>query len=292
MRELERTGAFDRSVLVVDTSTGTGWVDENVADSIEFLRGGNTAQVAMQYSYLPSWVSFLVDTSKAEQTGEQLITAVTDRVNSMAPQDRPLLLVFGESLGSYGTEAAFTSPENMLANVDGGLLVGPTFVNALHGELTARRDEGSPAWRPLVDGGQSFRFAVDPADLTQPGLYPAGSQWGRPRVVYLQNSSDPITYFDPALLLSEPEWMDGSRGPDVSQAMVWLPFVTFFQVAADMAFSMDVPAGHGHRYGSNVVAGWTQLAAPPGWTGQDTAALRQLIDKRAAERDAKANAEP
>jgi uncharacterized membrane protein len=29
--------------------------------------------------------------------------------------------------------------------------------------------------------------------------------------------------------------------------MVWMPFVTFFQVAADMAFSMDVPAGHGHE---------------------------------------------
>ena len=40
----------------------------------------------------------------------------------------------------------------------------------------------------------------------------------------------------------------------------------FFQVAADMAFSMDVPAGHGHRYGSNVVDGWVEISAPEGWT--------------------------
>jgi len=290
MQELERTGAFERSVLVVNTTTGTGWVDENVVDSIEFLRGGDTAQVAMQYSFLPSWVSFLVDLSKASETGEQLITAVRDRVTQMAPEDRPTLLVFGESLGSFGTESAFTSPENMLANVDGALLVGPTFANEIHTELTAERDEGSPAWRPVVDGGESFRFAVAPEDLTDASLYQGGNEWGPSRVVNLQNSSDPITYFNPSLLLSEPEWLQGERGPDISDDMIWIPVVSFFQVAADMAFSMGVPAGHGHRYGSNVVDGWVQLAAPEGWSADDTEALRQLIDERAEARDKRKDA--
>ena len=67
--------------------------------------------------------------------------------------------------------------------------------------------------------------------------------------------------------------------------MVWIPGITFFQVAADMAFSMDVPAGHGHRYGSNVVDGWVELSAPDGWTDEDTEQLRELIDRRAEERD-------
>jgi hypothetical protein len=51
----------------------------------------------------------------------------------------------------------------------------------------------------------------------------------------------------PALLWSEPTWLRGERGPDVSGDMTWIPVVTFWQVAADMAFAMDVPAGHGHR---------------------------------------------
>jgi len=284
LAELERTGAFDRSVLVVNTTTGTGWVDENVADSIEFVHGGDTAQVALQYSYLPSWVSFLVDRSAAAEAGEQLITAVVDRVNQMNPADRPQLLVFGESLGSFGTESAFTSARNMLANVDGALLVGPTFVNPLHDKLTDRRDAGSPVWRPIVDGGTSFRFAVAPSDLVDEELYPAGQPWTEPRVVYLQNSTDPITYFDPALLWSEPAWLRGQRGPDVSPSMRWIPVVTFWQVAADMAFAVGVPAGHGHRYGSNVVEGWTRISSPPGWTDDDTATLRDLIDVRAEER--------
>jgi uncharacterized membrane protein len=284
MQELERTGAFERSVLIVNTTTGTGWVDENVVDSVEFMHRGDTAQVAMQYSYLPSWVSFLVDLSKASEAGEQLITAVSDRISQMPPEDRPTLLVFGESLGSYGTESAFTSPENMLSNVDGAMLVGPTFANPLHGELTSERDEGSPAWRPAVDGGESFHFAVAPEDLTDSSLYSSGTEWGPSRVVYLQNSSDPITYFNPDLIWSSPAWLQGERGPDVSADMTWMPVVSFFQVAADMAFAMSVPAGHGHSYGSNVVEGWAQLSAPEGWTSEDTAALRELIDQRAEER--------
>ena len=290
VEELDRTGAFDREFLIVNTTTGTGWVDENVADSIEFLHGGDTAQVAMQYSFLPSWVSFLVDTSKAEAAGEQMITAIVDRLNDMAPEDRPTLLVFGESLGSFGTEAAFTSPENMLANADGALLVGPTFVNQIHTFLTGVRNDGSPAWRPQIEDGSSIRFAVSPADLTDPELIDGDVEWEPPRVVYLQNSSDPITYFNPELLLKEPEWLKGEHGPDVSPDMIWIPGITFFQVAADMAFSMDVPAGHGHRYGSNVVDGWVELSAPDGWTDADTEALRALIDERADERNARKEA--
>jgi uncharacterized membrane protein len=34
LRELDRTGAWDRSVLAVFTTTGTGWVDPLVADSL------------------------------------------------------------------------------------------------------------------------------------------------------------------------------------------------------------------------------------------------------------------
>jgi len=137
----------------------------------------------------------------------------------------------------------------------------------------------------VVDDGESFRFAVAPEDLTDSSMYAAESEWGPSRVVYLQNSSDPITYFNPDLIWSQPAWLQGERGPDVSDDMVWMPVVSFFQVAADMAFAMGVPAGHGHRYGSNVVEGWVQLSAPEGWSDDDTAALRELIDERAEDRN-------
>ena len=56
-----------------------------------------------------------------------------------------------------------------------------------------------------------------------------------------------------------------------------MPFVTFWQVSADLAFSTGVPDGHGHKYLADYVDGWAEVAQPPGWTDDDTDRLRQLI---------------
>ena len=52
LEELKRVGGFDRSVLIVVTPTGTGWVDPAALDSVEYLHDGAVASVALQYSYL------------------------------------------------------------------------------------------------------------------------------------------------------------------------------------------------------------------------------------------------
>ena len=251
-------------------------MDPQAADPLEYMHGGDTALVALQYSYLPSWVSFLVDQGKAADAGEALITAVSERWAALPEQTRPQLLLFGESLGSFGTESAFDGGiSELLASVDGALLVGPVFQNAIHERLTATRDDGSPYWRPVYDDGAHVRFAVQPDDLTE--LPELTEPWGQPRVVYLQNSSDPITYWQPRLLWDRPAWLDEPRGPDVSSAMFWTPVVTFWQTAADMAFATGAPAGHGHEYGANPVDAWADLSAPAGWTPADTRQLRTLI---------------
>jgi len=74
VKELQRTGAFSRRVLGVITATGTGWVDEGAVDPLEYMYNGDTALAAMQYSYLPSWISFLVDRHKATQAGRSCST--------------------------------------------------------------------------------------------------------------------------------------------------------------------------------------------------------------------------
>lgn len=57
LTELERVGAFERSVLVLVTPTGTGWIDPGALDAIEHLHRGDVASAAVQYSYLPSWLT-------------------------------------------------------------------------------------------------------------------------------------------------------------------------------------------------------------------------------------------
>jgi uncharacterized membrane protein len=57
VKDLERAGGFQRKYLDVVTTTGSGWVDPALVDSFEYLTGGDSATVAIQYSYLPSWIS-------------------------------------------------------------------------------------------------------------------------------------------------------------------------------------------------------------------------------------------
>ncbi|HEU0063134.1 MAG TPA: alpha/beta-hydrolase N-terminal domain-containing protein, partial [Hyphomicrobiaceae bacterium] len=59
--ELKRVGGFERSVLLVVTPTGTGWVDPAALDSVEYLHDGAVASVALQYSYLASWLYLLIE---------------------------------------------------------------------------------------------------------------------------------------------------------------------------------------------------------------------------------------
>jgi uncharacterized membrane protein len=270
--DLQRAGGFDRAVLVVMTTTGTGWVDPAASDALEYEFNGDTAMVSMQYSYLPSWMSFLVDQVKARDAGRALFDAVYGVWAQLPPETRPQLYVFGESLGTFGGEAAFSGLADIVNRTDGVLWAGPPNFNPLWRDIVEDRDEGSPEWRPLVDEGRTVRFADEAPDLDRPE-----GPWGEPRLVYLQNASDPIVWWSPQLILNRPDWLRGERGPDVSEDMVWLPLVSFWQVTADMAFSTGVPDGHGHKYEADYVDGWAAVAQPPGWTDADTERLRAVV---------------
>jgi uncharacterized membrane protein len=271
-RELQRTGGLDRAVVAVATTTGTGWINEAEASALEYMYNGDTAIVSMQYSFLPSWLSFLVDRENARQAGQALFEAVDELIREMPEAQRPKLVVFGESLGSFGGEAPFLSLNNIIARTDGALFSGPTFNNTMWTELTRTRDPGSPEWLPIYDDGANVRFAARPEDLNRPD-----APWSTPRVVYLQHASDPIAWWNTDLLFSEPDWLREPRGYDVLPSVHWIPVVTFLQVSADMAVAVDVPDGHGHRYVQSVVDGWAAVLQPPGWTPEKTARLRPLM---------------
>lgn len=280
VEDLERAGGLDRDVVVVWTVTGTGWVDPDAARALEMLHAGNTAIVAQQYSYLPSWISTLVDGPVAREAGSALFDAVANRIDELPEADRPTLLVFGLSLGSYGGEAPFigidarSSVANMLARTDGAMFVGPTNANSILTQLTDERDEGSPAWRPVFDGETSVRFANQADEL--PGT--ADPNWSPPRVLYLQHPSDPVTFWNMPTMWSQPEWLDGPVGVGVSPRASWFPFVTWAQLVADLAAGFGADPGFGHDYTDAYVAAWATLSPPDGWTASDTGSLETFLD--------------
>ncbi|MFC9892710.1 alpha/beta hydrolase [Nocardia sp. NPDC127579] len=281
--ELERTGAFDREVIVVVTTTGTGWVNSLAAGAIEYMYGGDTAIVASQYSYLPSVLSFLADRGKATTAGRAVFDAVHSRWSARPPEERPQLLVYGESLGSQGSEAAFDGLSDLRAKVDGALWVGPPNSNQMWKQLVSRRDPGSREVQPMYADGLVVRFAADRADLARPS-----TEWRPPRIAYLQHPSDPIVWWSPDLIFSQPDWLAEPRGSDVSSQMRWWPFVTFWQVAADLTNAQGVTDGHGHRYGSLVLDGWVAIAEPPGWTAELAEKIRsELVLAEDLEREQK-----
>jgi uncharacterized membrane protein len=273
VQELEALGGFDRDVLIVANTTGSGWVDDEALWPLEFMYGGDTAAVAMQYSYLPSWISFLVDKNRAQESGRALFDAVYREWVDMPETTRPKLVIFGESLGSFGGETAFSGADDMQNRTDGIVFMGPTFDNTLAQDFRVQRDAGSPQWQPVFQGGREVRFIAEADDFRDvPG------PWEDPKIMYIQHASDPISWWSPDLLLSRPDWLAEDPGPDRSDSMVWIPLVTFFQVSADLAVANGVPDGHGHKFGLISVDAWAEVLPPEGWTADDTESLRAYLE--------------
>jgi uncharacterized membrane protein len=285
--ELERTGAFDRDVLAVVTVTGTGWIDPDSAAALEVLHGGNTAMVAMQYSFLPSWIATLLADDASTEAGAALFDAVHARWADLPENDRPELIIYGLSLGSYGAEAAFAgatatnSVANLEARADGALLAGPTNDNEVWGQITAAREPGTPVWRPVFDGGTTVRFANSADELIE-----QDPSWESPRLLYVQHASDPVGFWNISDIWSPPPWMDDPRGPDVPEGGPWFPIVTGVQGIVDLMAGFAAPPGHGHDYQPAWPGAWAQVVPPDGWTSADTEALADFLAERRADVDA------
>lgn len=257
--ELDRTGAWSRSVIVLFTTTGQGWVNNWEASAIEYLTGGDCALAAIQHSVLPSPIALLDAPNRPREAGKAVLAAVRERLVAIPEGDRPALHVAGESLGAYGGNAAFATPEAMLAEVDGAVWTGTPSFTPLHAQITADRVVGSAEVNPVVDNGRHVRFASRPAELTADQYGRALGPWEHPRVVYLQHPSDPVVWWSPSLLFSTPDWLRETRVDGPAAQMSWLPVVTFWQVTADMAVSQAVPSGFGHNYHDEVVPTWAAV---------------------------------
>lgn len=276
LEELIRTGAFEREVLIVATTTGTGFLDPAAVDPLEYIYNGDSAIVGVQYSYLPSWISLLADQEVTEETSRVVFDTIHAYWASLPESTRPEIYLYGLSLGSFGVEAVLSSINIINEPINGAFMAGPPFVNKLHGALVADRDSGSPASLPIYENGRTVRFTAEEDALDIPT-----ADWDHTKIVYLQHASDPVVFFSSDLAFSYPAWLrEGQRGPDVSDKMVWLPIVTMWQVAVDLPGAGSVPEGYGHLYskGANADA-WIGLTEPANWTEADSEALVAFLSE-------------
>lgn len=251
MDELRRTGAFERSHLLIQAPAGTGYSNPTPVDILEILTGGDCAAVAVGYGLLPSFLS-LGKVDLAAQTQGLLLESIRTEL-SVRPA-RPRLLLYGESLGAKVQQAAIPAGLDDLDafGIDAALWVG-------------------------TPGGQvadAFHRNCAPSSITvdRPEQIPSSFAGAAPRVWFLEHDGDPVVRFRPALIASRPDWLpvDGTRGRNVPDGMSWRPGITWAQVLVDTLFATNVKPGDfqslGHDYradlGAVVVAAYGLEAAP------------------------------
>ena len=273
--ELRRVGGFDREVLVIAVPTGSGWLDPGSHDPLDYMHRGDIATVAVQYSYLSSWVSVLVDPTYGLREAQALFDLVYGHWISLPKDDRPRLYLHGLSLGAFLSQSTVPLLDVLGDPFDGAMWAGSPFLSEFWHFVIARRAPGSPAWRPRF-GNDSLIRSTNQVDV----LDDADAPWGPIRLVFLQYASDPIVFFDPSLAFARPDWLRGQRGPDVSAKMRWIPVVTMLQVGFDMAVALGV-RGYGHDYiAEHYIPAWAETTQPAGWTAAREAALTALFEGR------------
>jgi uncharacterized membrane protein len=274
LAELKRVGAFDRAVLVIATPTGTGWVDPSGMAPLEVLSRGDIASVSVQYSYLPSWLSLLVEPDYGADTARAVFRVVYDYWRTLPKELRPRLYLFGLSLGARNSDLSADFLDVIADPYHGALWVGPPWDSETWRRVTAMRAAGSPVWLPRFRDESLFHFTTQHNELSASEI-----RWGPMRMVFLQYPSDPIVFFESASLWRPPSWMQ-QRAPDVAPEIYWIPVVTFVQQICDMMTATTTPRGVGHVYAAaHYLDGWIAVAQPQGWSEENLAGLRRWLDK-------------
>ena len=253
VEELHRTGAFDRAVILIATSTGSGWVDEWQVQPLEYLTRGNCATASMQYSFVPSSINFLTDLDVSEEAAVILFETIRRAVDEIPEDRRPALFVCGESLGAYASQHVFSGIVDVLSRTDGALWVGTPAFTPMHAELTAIRHRGSPEVAPVVANGRHVRFVNVPENLWADVYGRELGDWNYPRVVYAQHPSDPVVWWNSELVWHKPDWISEKVDGDVSPHMQYTRGATYIQVLVDMPVAGTAPGGHGHTYHEELI---------------------------------------
>ena len=285
IEEMRRTGAFERSHIAVMSAAGTGWINDFHTSGFEFVTRGDSAVVAMQYSYLPSAYSYLADRKNPVNSSRVLIEAIRSELQKLDPEKRTKLYVGGESLGAYGVSDAFETVEEFLEQTSGGVFTGTPGFASNHSYLTRHREKGSPQRLPLIDGGRHVRFTAHPAHLRHDFRgHSYANTWVEPRFVFAQHASDPVVWWEPSLAWKAPDWLrePGSRGEpapaaqhlDALDTMRWMPLVTYWQIGIDQLPSKDYPSPHGHNYHDETVAYWNAVVHGAGDDADEAALSR------------------
>jgi uncharacterized membrane protein len=278
MEDLARLGAFERSVLCVASPTGSGYVNYVAVETLEYLTRGDCATVALQYSLRPSFLS-LDRVAMGREQNRALLHALEWRLQGLPEGHRPRLVGFGESLGAHTMQDAF-----LHEGVSGLHRVGMDRALFL----------GTPAGSKWAKQWRLDPKKADPdGEVSEVASY---GEWlalpdddrARRRYVLLSHHEDPITRFEPALIVQEPGWLGPAAGrpPGISHLACWYPLTTFVLTLMDVKNAMSVTPGRfaarGHDYRADLARMVSEAYGLPA-TGGELLAIERALRRREAE---------
>lgn len=240
LEELDRTGAYDRDLLIVGSPAGTGVTNSVPFETADYLLRGNSAGVSVQYERLPSLLC-LHRTGVGGHHHRLLLEGIRDELARRDGARRPRVVIYGESLGAWSGQNAFlhrgiTGLDDL--GIDRALWVGTPYYS---GWLRKTVEEGD----------------VEPGTVIEiPSVLPLRSlpqeERDRLRVVLLTHHNDPIRKLDLDLLVRRPSWLGEERPPTVSPHQRFTPIITGLQTIVDTANATNPVPGvfraTGHDY--------------------------------------------
>ncbi len=247
--ELERTGAFERSWLLVASPTGTGYVNYAAVTALEMLSRGDCATVAMQYAARPSVLS-LDRVKEGRKQAKLLLDALAARLEAIPEAERPKFVLFGESLGAWTSQDPFVDRGTqglMDTGIDHAIWIGTPHFSKWKEQILydGRDDVDRDLVRVFNDIGEWQ--ALDPEERA------------KVRYVMITHHDDGVAVFGPEIAIQAPPWLGPpeTRPPSVPKGMRWMPTTAFFQVLVDMKNSATVVPGKfaakGHDYRADLL---------------------------------------
>jgi hypothetical protein len=285
LAEMERVGAFDRSLIMLVSPTGTGYVNYVAVAAAAYLTLGDVATVSMQYSKRPSPLS-LGKVKDAREQNRHLWLRIVDRLHHR-PGRLPRVVVFGESLGAHTSQDAFLhwgtlGPQAL--GIERALWIGTPYLSGWMHEVTGP---------PRLDVAEDSVVVVN--DFAQ--LEALGEERrARLRFVLVSHDNDGVTKFGPDLLTTAPRWLGAGRPrpeevPGASPRgippdMRWRPLTTFFQSLVDMK-NAQIPGAYrswAHDYRPDLTRFISEVYDLP-VSAEQLAAVERAVEQREGYRE-------
>jgi uncharacterized membrane protein len=244
LKELVRTKAYDKKLLVIISPTGTGYVNYVMSDSVEYMSKGDCAMVTIQYSKRPSPLSLdRVDEGYIQY--RKLINGIRKELQNRPANKRPKIVLFGESLGAWTSQDAFSNE-----GTDG------FEANGINKALWI----GTPAeskWKKSVLSGKSLNVQPETVgvfnDFSELLILPKEKS-EKLKYIMITHDDDPVARFSASLLIQAPEWLlrDAERPKSIPKSAHYRTPTTFVQTLVDMKNALKPIPGNfvadGHDY--------------------------------------------